>query len=499
MSVSLTIDGHSHRWAAKRTKSRVPISAQGYVAALFFLTLGCMLPLVLLNSLERWEYDSSVAIAFATTLYSAGRLAAFAAREERRLLRLTFWVFVYVFLGLTPLLQIASRTFPFAIFYLRPETSTAELIVTLGLIGYELGYAKGLTCHRPAVLKLYRIFSTYSVSQPRLMALSVGAALISLAIIFSTGGIGALLQPRDKMMADFSGSVGGEGLAKVELLRNLMQLSPAVAAYISWLWITHRRRLGDPAGIGTYATFTLVLLVAVLTCNPLNGSRYLFASFTVAALLAKTRWRSRFGAISVAILVAALIWLYPTVGELRGSGSDALLARIGSAAVAERMTTEYDFDGFRSIIDGVSYVQDKGVAWGRQIVGVLMFWYPREYWPDKPEPTGVMVSRQVGYSFTNISASLWEEAYVDWGMAGVLVMLSLYGWGSAILDAWHETRPTDNMSLGAILITFLAGYQFFTLRGDLWAAVSYLLPTLLLFAISFQYTPTLGWKTDDWL
>src|SRR5260370_314430 len=110
MSASLTIDGHSHHWTAKRTKSRVPTSTQGYVAALFVLTLGCILPLVLLNSLQHWEYDSSVAIAFATTLYSAGRLAAFAAREERRLLQLTFWVFVYVFLGLTPLLQIASRT-----------------------------------------------------------------------------------------------------------------------------------------------------------------------------------------------------------------------------------------------------------------------------------------------------------------------------------------------------------------------------------------------------
>jgi hypothetical protein len=314
--------------------------------------------------------------------------------------------------------------------------------------------------------------------------------MVSLGIVFKTGGIDALLQPRRQMLADFSGSVGGEGLVKLELLRNLMQLSPAVAAYISWVWIAQRRRLGNSVGIGTYAMFMLVLSVTVLTCNPINGSRYLFASFGLAVLFAKTRWRPRFGAGSVVALVAALIWLYPVLSELRESRHEPLLADIGTAAIAERMTTNYDFDGFRSIVDGVTYVQDKGVAWGRQFVGVLMFWYPRQYWPDKPEPTGVMVSRQVGYSFTNISAPLWEDAYVDWGMSGVLIMLFLYGWGSASLDAWHETRPHEtrptDTSLGVILIPYLAGYQFFTLRGDLWGAVSYLVPALLLFAIPFQ-------------
>jgi hypothetical protein len=314
---------------------------------------------------------------------------------------------------------------------------------------------------------------------------------MSLAIVFTTGGIGALLQPRDQMIADFRSSVGGEGFAKFEVFSNLMQLSPAVAAYILWVWIAQRRRSGDSISIATCAMFMLALSVALLTCNPVNGSRYLFASFTVAALFAKTRWRPKFGTTSVIALVAALIWLYPVLGQLRGAEHDPLLAGIGPTGVTERMTTSYDFDGFRSIIDGVSYVQDEGMAWGRQLVGVLMFWFPREYWPNKPEPTGVMVSRQVGYSFTNISAPLWEEAYVDWGMPGVLIMLFFCGLASALLDAWYEVRPADT-SLGAILIPFLAGYQFYTLRGDLWAAVAYLVPALLLFAIPFHHNAHSG-------
>lgn len=493
MSVPLTVDRRYRSWAGMPMGTGVPTCTQGYVAAFFLFTLGCILPLVLLDSLRHWEYDLSVLIASVVTFYSAGRLAAFAAREDRRMLQLTFWIFVYVFLGLTPLLQIASRTFPYAIFYPRAETFRAEVIVVLGLFGYELGYASGFSCHWPAVRKLHRLLSSYSVSQPRLMMFSVGAVLVSLAIAFSTGGVAVLLQPREQMITDFRGSVGGEGLANLELFRNLMQLSPAVATYISWVCITQRRRLENAVGIGTYAMFLLVLSVAVLTCNPLNGSRYMFATFTVAALFAKTRWRPRFCGTWVVVLVAGLVWIYPavgelrgTVGELRGSKSGTLLSGLGSAAVSERMTTSYDFDGFRSIIDGVTYVQDNGVAWGRQFVGVLMFWYPREYWPDKPEPTAQMVSRHVGYSFTNISAPLWEDAYVDWGMPGVLIMLFLYGWGSAILDAWREARPTDT-SLGAIVIAYLASYEFFTLRGDLWAAVSYLVPVLLLFALTFQH------------
>jgi hypothetical protein len=286
------------------------------------------------------------------------------------------------------------------------------------------------------------------------------------------------------MVADLHESVGGEGMAKLEIIRNLMQVSPVVAAFIWWSWIVKRRGQGITIGPRIYLVFIVVLCVATLTCNPFNGSRYLFASFAVSALLVTIRDKPWFSSISVLLLVVSLMWLYPAVGSLREENQGSL-PDLGVSAVAEQLTQGYDFDGFRSIIDGVSFVQHDGLAWGRQLLGVMTFWVPREYWENKPRATGEVVSIGVGYLFTNISSPLWEEAYVDWGMAGVFIMFFLYGRGSVVLDDWHHEQSQE-VSFGAVLVTFFAGYQFYTLRGSLWAAVAYLIPIVALSLIVCQ-------------
>lgn len=470
------------------------LGKEGFILAAMALLLGCAVPLLLLSGLPNPQYDWSALVAVAVTIYSAVRLALYAGRGEHRLLKLTFWVFVYVFMGLTPLLQIAARTFPYAIFYFRPQTLTAELIVALGLFSYEMGYARGSRLDGSLVRKFGAALSEYRVSQQRLLLLTAAALVLSIVLVMLNGGIAAVLEPREQMVADLHESVGGEGMAKLEIIRNLMQVSPVVAAFIWWSWILKRRRQGITIGPKIYLVFVIVLCVATLTCNPFNGSRYLFASFAVSALMVAIRDKPWFSPASVLLLVASLMWLYPAVGSLREADQGSVLPDLGVSAVDEQLTTGYDFDGFRSIIDGVSYVEHDGLAWGRQLLGVMTFWFPREYWDNKPRATGEIVSINVGYLFTNISSPLWEEAYVDWGMAGVVVMFFLYGRGSAVLDDWHEER-SEEVNFGGVLVTFLAGYQFYTLRGSLWAAVAYLIPIVVLSVIVCKRD---GWfKVDN--
>jgi hypothetical protein len=454
------------------------LAREGFILAAMALLLGCAVPLLLLSGIPNPQYDWSALVAVAVTFYSAARLALYAGRGEQRLLKLTFWVFVYVFMGLTPLLQIVARTFPYAIFYFRPQTLTAELIVALGLFSYEMGYATGLRSNGSLVRKFGAALSGYRVSQQRLLLLTDVALVLSVALVMLNGGIAAVLEPREQMVADLHESVGGEGMAKLEIIRNLMQVSPVVSAFIWWSWIVKRRRQGITIGPKMYLVFVVVLCVATLTCNPFNGSRYLFASFAVSALMVTIRDKRWFSPTAVLVLVASLMWLYPAVGSLREADQGAM-PDLGVSAVDAQLTNGYDFDGFRSIIDGVSYVQHDGLAWGRQLLGTMTFWVPREYWDNKPRATGEIVSINVGYLFTNISSPLWEEAYVDWGMAGVLIMFFLYGRGSVILDDWHEERSQE-VNFGGVLVTFLAGYQFYTLRGSLWAAVAYLIPIVVL-------------------
>jgi len=111
------------------------------------------------------------------------------------------------------------------------------------------------------------------------------------------------------------------------------------------------------------------------------------------------------------------------------------------------MTTSYDFDGFRSMIDGVSYVQENGVALGRQLSGIDVL-VSRPYWPNKPEPTGVMVSENAGYSsrIFPLRCGRMHMSTGECGRAHHFFCVRL-GFGF-FLDEWHERRPTDTSLVG---------------------------------------------------
>lgn len=141
-------------------------------------------------------------------------------------------------------------------------------------------------------------------------------------------------------------------------------------------------------------------------------------------------------------------------------------------------------DAFEMLVYGTEYVAEKGTTQGRQALAVTLFWMPRDYWPEKPLPTGALM----GTSFinlmtqttnTNLSAPLILEGYINFGMPGVILFAILAGLVAGTLDRALNERHSQqfvgrNLVFGIDAIAApLMGLWVYLLRGSLLPAVAY--------------------------
>ena len=131
-----------------------------------------------------------------------------------------------------------------------------------------------------------------------------------------------------------------------------------------------------------------------------------------------------------------------------------------------------DFDAFAQIVNTVELVATEGVTWGYQALGVILFWVPSSFWNSKPLDSGIVIANFKGYDFTNLSAPLWSEFYLNFGWVGVAIGMLLVGYVARRLDESSELSLRLH-SEPSILACILPFYSLILLRGSLLQAVAY--------------------------
>jgi hypothetical protein len=114
-----------------------------------------------------------------------------------------------------------------------------------------------------------------------------------------------------------------------------------------------------------------------------------------------------------------------------------------------------------------------GVDYGKQLVGALMFWFPRGLWPGKPLDTGIYIANGRGYRFTNLSAPLWIEFFLNGGWILLVVGMCALGF---FLHRWDSRldRQLETFRMPTVLGCIVPFYLMILLRGSLIQAVPYL-------------------------
>lgn len=220
----------------------------------------------------------------------------------------------------------------------------------------------------------------------------------------------------------------------------------------------------------------VLAIMAILIAFPTGMARYQAATLYIPILIIYSRvFRKNINFIL--IFSIGLIFIFPILNVFRRvyDGYNPLDA-IAVDLFSDMLQGHYD--SFQNLL----YVVDTGVVtWGRQLLGVLFFWIPRGFWPNKPVGSGHFIAGTYDFSFSNISMNFFAEGYINFGILGILLFIV----GLASITKYFDSRywTSRENRLMRFFYPFLLGLFFFILRGDLMSSFAYTLGTI--FSVSF--------------
>ncbi|MEU8772995.1 hypothetical protein [Streptomyces sp. NPDC048606] len=412
--------------------------------------------------------DAAFHLQLLLTTYAGARLSAMVLTSRRKLLQGSFWLFVYMAMGVAPLAQAVLGQVPTPVVGPRYDLTLAIGLVLLGCLAFDVGVL--LARHRPAG----RAGGSQKEPRPvmahrrRLQLLTVLAFLGSAAFIAKLGGPAVFFSSRQEIIAGIeeAGVSNGDGQAGQALLRGFGTV-PALLAlllYTRWL-ITSRFARRKVSVILVWAGLAAL---NVVVNNPISNPRYwfltvmfalLFTVFPVSAAMYRV-------ALSMAVVVALLV--FPFADRFRYDEKN--YKPVETTSFLEPMALK-DYDQIGMFANTITFSNSgPGHFYGRQLAGSIFFAVPRSVWPGKPRDTGVMVGQWMGTVNTNLSSPIWAELWLDFGPLGMGAGLMGIGYAAARVDrryARRATRRSPPGSLISVVVPLVAGYSFILLRGPL--------------------------------
>ncbi|MDQ3485653.1 MAG: hypothetical protein M3445_09650, partial [Actinomycetota bacterium] len=103
---------------------------------------------------------------------------------------------------------------------------------------------------------------------------------------------------------------------------------------------------------------------------------------------------------------------------------------------------------------------------GGQALGAALFWVPRSVWSDKPQDTGILLADFREYRFSNLSAPLWAELFINGGWLVLIAGMVALGLLVRRLDG-HAEQSRHSQQQRDVLADILPFYFIIMLRGSL--------------------------------
>ncbi len=466
-----------------RDHALVPL-AGWVIGSVVFLTLGGLLPVTLAGVRGSSFTEPALVLSMTVAIYGAAKLAWLLVRSRDAWVQLTFWTYVYLWLGLAASAQVVADRFPIPFQSFDRSLQVRALVgVLIGIVAYEAGHLAARDSR--GVGRVARSLDRFELAPRRVWMVAAVGIVYTLYATATTG-----LAVRFSSRATATNVVfGTEATQRVDLLQNkasgLIQIAllwvPAFLALYLMVYMYRSARRGDGASardrrwahsLRARRLIVLLIFVNVLANNPFSNSRSRFAGVVIALALAwfPTGGRLRFRTGALALLGLTII-VFPYAGVFRYD------QRVVSfTPLSEQLVTSPDYGMFQQEINGFVYTDAQGHTFGRQIAGAILSPVPRVLWPGKPTDTGNLISRT---QLINASSDLWTEANLDFGLAGIGVILLGYGYVSLIFDDAYRRRDQRRATLVGAAVPLFAAFQILLVRGALQPVYGELLPVAL--------------------
>lgn len=436
------------------------------VALVAFLLFAVVFPLEVRGAGAVYFSDTDFLIRYAVALYAAVKLALLLWQSDIRPVAGVFWIFVYTCMGLAPLAQLTTgRSTTLAVQVDESVLTAASLLTLLGCVCFDLGYHLRLRKHEREPQLRFRTLRSMDV----LRIFSVAALVAALVYIIQAGGLSVFFLSRQET---------GQALEEIspdsgQALRAIISAAGSVGCLTALIFYLHVWRTRDRALAAVDGLLLAALAVMnIVVNNPVSNSRYWALAVVFGLVLPLIRGRKGLFNAAVAGGVIASIVIFPLSDVTRratGTGTP-----VSTDSVWITIATK-DYDQFTMLANTLAYTANHGLSWGMQAVGPLLFWVPRVVWPDKPLDTGVEVGQWMTSINLNLSAPLWAEAWINFGLPGLILVFAALGLLARRLDAGFRAEILSKGSVGYLGISIFAGYLFILLRGSLLQAMGRLM------------------------
>ncbi|MER2135241.1 MAG: hypothetical protein ABS910_11250 [Arthrobacter sp.] len=442
---------------ANGTKPRAGSRSAAALAA--FVVFALVIPLLMRASSAVFYTDTDFLIRYAVVLYAAVKLSLLLGQPAVRPVSGVFWIFIYTCMGAAPLAQLTTgRTTALAIQVDERMLTGASLLTLLGCACFDAAYH--LRLRRPSA-QAPRLRFRELRSLRTLRIFSVAALAAGLVYIVQVGGPAVFFLSRQET---------GEALDAInpesgDALRAIISGAGTVACLCALIFYLHVIRARQyRLALQDIALIVALVGLNVIVNNPISNSRYWTLAVLFGLVLPLIRGRKVLFNVAIVAGTLASILVFPMADiSRRAAGTQAPL-EVDSVWT---MIATKDYDQFTMLANTLGYTADHGLSWGMQALGPLLFWVPRVLWPQKPFDTGVEVGMWMNNSNLNLSAPLWAEAWINFGLVGVVVAFVGLGILAQRLDAGFRMDVLGMGSAGYLGIAIFAGYLFILLRGSL--------------------------------
>lgn len=302
----------------------------------------------------------------------------------------------------------------------------------------------------------------------------VPKALIVIGIAFL---IFALFMQIRGGIAGHINSIYAEGAGRYLSLKRVRALAVLVSvgtvAWVIWLALDRKAHLNP--------LFWISGVVGMLFNFIGSGSRSSAINFAIVALVVWMLKTQRFPKAKVVAIGVIAVFLVSVLGQVRAS---AWHGRFDYASVAEEVTSVGFFEtlqrgseemsrrlqrnsGYLPIIAKVP--NDVDFLYGESYIHILAAPIPRALWPDKPRAIdGYVGTRIFGYDGIAIPPGAVGEAYWNFHIPGVIVVMILYG----VFQRWLARTYRRYAQIPAAIALY--ALTIFWFRPDSRSAVAFL-------------------------
>ncbi len=435
--------------------------------ALSVAVLAVGIPAAMVSSVEDVARSDAWPITVGITVWAGLRLSVLWARAAPLMFDFFFWVYVYIFLGIAPTVQIRSGQLSTTTPGMDPALdSPTAWVVVLGLLGYEVGrFAWSAVRDRREVAPPPEL----GIKPSRTMVL-FGIALLGSAYYLSRIGLGAALGSRE------AATNAREAAWPDPAMRAIFQALAIYPMLVVVGALSQLRGRVVEAGNRRLATGLIVVAVVCLLAivNPISSARYTLGTvlFALAVFAGATATVTR-TRITMAVTLLGFIFVFPIADAFRrASGSNVT----GRAGFFDEYLANPDYDSFWQIANALSFTIDGLVQPFQQVLGSIFFWVPRSLWPGKPIDTGAMLAQYRGYVVENLSAPAWAELLANAGIAGVVLGFIIFG--CLLYEVDRRVGGSSRHGWWRIPQAILPVYMIILLRGS-WLQATGALITML--------------------